>query len=381
MENYEFPRSEKGDSGRPPANVSPARPGSAKPPIASTVRMAAPRPRGRGWMWFAFFLLMALGASVLLNLVLATATLGGGGGKVREVVLKDNQSENKIAMIEIGGIITSSGGQGSGKSMVDYIELMLERAAQDASVKAVLLKVDSPGGEALASDDIYRLIKDFQKEQSKPVVAVMMGLAASGGYYVSAPCRWIVANEMTETGSIGVIMRTYNYRGLMDKLGVEPLTFKSGDMKDMLSSTKPMSEITKEERAIVQASLDEVFVRFKAAVQEGRTFAEEMNGDDANSLAEDWEDYADGRLLSGKKAHELGFVDELGNRDTAEKRALKLAGISDANLVVYHRPAKLGGIVGLLGESEEKTVKIDVGLDFPKLRVGQLYFLPAILGY
>src|SRR5262245_15714229 len=106
--------------------------------------------------------------------------------------------------------------------MVEFIQDQFKFAARDSRFKAVLLKVDSPGGEVLASDDIYRAIQDFQKESGKPVVASMGSLAASGGYYVSAPCRWIVANELTITGSIGAIFHSFNYRGLMATAGLRP---------------------------------------------------------------------------------------------------------------------------------------------------------------
>ena len=137
-------------------------------------------------------------------------------------------------------------------------------------MKAVLLKVNSPGGEVLASDDIYNAIRQFQNEHNKPVVASMGSLAASGGYYVSAPCRWIVANELTITGSIGVIMHGYNYRGLMNKVGLQPQVFKSGRFKDMLSGEKDLEKMTPQERAdvdeetrMVQTMINQTFDKFK----------------------------------------------------------------------------------------------------------------------
>src|SRR5205814_8019240 len=133
----------------------------------------------------------------------------------------------------------------------------------------VLLKVDSPGGEVLASDDIYRAIKDFQSHSRKPVVASMGSLAASGGYYISSPCRWIVANELTITGSIGVIMSSWNYRGLMDKVGLRPEVYKSGKFKDMLSGSKKEEEITPEEKEMVQKLVNDTFGKFKSVVSEG----------------------------------------------------------------------------------------------------------------
>ena len=142
-----------------------------------------------------------------------------GGPRLEEIIKEDNDAPNKIALIEVNGIITGQAVDQGGHSMVDVIRAQLKRAQEDERVKAVILKVDSPGGEVLASDEINRAIADFQKKARKPVVASMGSLAASGGYYVSVPCRWIVANELTITGSIGVIMSAWNYRGLMDKVG------------------------------------------------------------------------------------------------------------------------------------------------------------------
>ena len=149
-------------------------------------------------------------------------------------------------------------------------EEQLDRAAEDKHVKAVLLRVDSPGGEVLASDEIYRAIHEFQDKTGRPVVAQMGSLAASGGYYVSAPCRWIVANELSLTGSIGVIMSGMNFRGLMDKVGIQPQVYKSGKFKDMMSSTRRPEDIPAGEREMVQGLIDETYATFKGVVRKGR---------------------------------------------------------------------------------------------------------------
>ncbi|HMJ88356.1 MAG TPA: signal peptide peptidase SppA, partial [Candidatus Acidoferrum sp.] len=267
-----------------------------------------------------------------------------------------------------------------GYTMVDLVEDQFARAAHDDRVKAVILKVNSPGGEVLASDDIYTIVQKFQKTTSKPVIADMGSLAASGGYYVSAPCQWIVANELTITGSIGVIMHGYNFRGLLDKVGVRPEVFKSGRFKDMLSPDKRPEDITPEEREIVQSMVNETFDKFKSIVSEGRAGAAQKNKGDGKSLADNWEQYADGRILSGKEALRLGFVDELGNFDVAVTRARKLANITDANLVQYQQPFDLGDLFNIFGKSEASTIKIDLGIDTPKLKLGHLYFIcPTVL--
>ena len=362
----------------PPPPVIPANP----PPLITPPPPPRPPRRGNAWMKIAIVLGILLVFSVLSNLrhLVHGVTIRAKSGRqarehLEEVTFENNQSKNKIAVLDITGIISSEPWDRSTHSLVDLISDQLRLAGEDDSAKAVVLRVDSPGGEVLASDEIYRAIADFEKDYKKPVVASMGGLAASGGYYVSAPCRWIVANELTITGSIGVIMHSYNYRGLLNKVGVRPEVFKSGKFKDMLSGEKDEEDILPEEKQMVQSLIDETFERFKKVVAEGRENASEQNNGAGRHLADNWKDYADGRVLSGKQAYELGFVDELGNFDTAVERARQLARIKDANLVQYQRPFDLGNLFRLFGESESRAVKIDLGMQLPKLQVGRLYFL------
>jgi len=331
-----------------------------------------------------------LAALLGLSLLMHVAGFIGGvehGGRVveadghdlQEFVVKNNKSRYKIAVLDVEGVITSMAFDGSGQTMVDFIKDQLAVAAKDEDVRAVILKVDSPGGEVLASDQIYRALERFQSDTGKPVVASMQGLAASGGYYVSAPCRWIVADELTLTGSIGVIMHGYNYRGLLNKVGVRPEVFKSGKFKDMMSGDREPGEIPPEERQMLQALIDETFAKFKKVVQEGRKGATTFNKGHGRSLVSGWEEYADGRVLSGRQAYEHGFVDQLGDFETAVKKARELAGIPHSNLVRYQRFFDLSSLFRLFGKQENQSLKIDWGVELPKLQVGRLYFLPATL--
>src|SRR6185369_6528879 len=180
---------------------------SAPPPLLQP-RVPQTRARsGSGWKTFAIICLILLLGSLVFNpLHILTEMMSGDGmprGRVvgprlQESYLEDNHSKNKIAVIPIDGVISGQGGR-SGYTMVDLIEDQFRRAEKDESVKAVILKVNSPGGEVLASDDIYKIIQKFQEKTGKPVVSDMGSVAASGGYYVSAPCQWIVANELTIT--------------------------------------------------------------------------------------------------------------------------------------------------------------------------------------
>ena len=351
---------------------------------------AAPRPRkSRGWMIVAIVLLVLLALSLFGNF---SQWLGGfmpmqvahlrsseAGPQLDEATLEDNDSANKIVVVDVSGIITSRGMDQSGVTMVERIKAELKLAQEDTRVKAVLLRVDSPGGEVLASDEIYGLLKDFQDgkpgKPGKPVITSMGNLAASGGYYISSASRWIVANEMTITGSIGVIMHAYNYRGLMDKIGLAPDVYKSGKHKDMLSGERSAEEIPADEREMVQSLIDETYGRFKHVVEEGRGAAHGKNKTEGKALADDWKDYADGRVLSGNRALELGFVDEVGNFDKAVERARLIAHIKNANLVEYKLRHDFSDLFRLFGKTEVPTIKVDLGLNGPKVEAGQLYFL------
>ena len=337
-------------------------------------------------MWFSLFLVgsLILGGFLVVMLAVGSAGMSIGSseiGYVEEATLRDNDSKNKIAVIDLAGLIASFSVDASGNNMVESIRRQFKWAQDDENVKGVLFRINSPGGEVLASDHIYEIIRDFQDECEKPVVAMMGALAASGGYYIAAPCNWIVAHELTITGSIGVIMQGYNLRNLMDKVGVRPMVFKSGKYKDMLSYDKLEEDITPEERRIVQDLIDETFGRFKKIVLEGRNLDRRDKPDDGKALVDNWEDYADGRILSGTQALEQGFVDELGNLDTATNQAMSLVGIPDANLIQYRQPLNLANLFQLFGKSEAKAIKIDLGVDLPKLKSGRLYFLSPLLLY
>jgi len=303
------------------------------------------------------------------------------GPRLEECLLKDNDARNKIAVVTVDGIITGNEVDQMGNSLVDIIRAQLDHAKEDDRVKAVILKVDSPGGEVMASDQINRAIKEFQEKSGKPVVCSMGSLAASGGYYISAPCRWIVANELTITASIGVIMETLNYRTLMNKVGVEPVVYKSGKFKDMLSGMRSTNEIPPEEHAMVQKLINDTFDKFKSVVRDGRERAHAQNKTEGRALVPNWEDYADGRVLSGADALKYGFVDQLGDFEDAVKTTEKIAGIHRANLVEYRETYDISDFLRLFGQSQSTAhdIKLDLGMKLPRLEAGQLYFLSPTL--
>ena len=324
-------------------------------------------------MIFAIILLVVLMFSLLINFGqfishalsfnrnFTTGITREVGPRLEECLLKDNDARSKIAVVSVDGIITDRATDQAGNSMVDVIKAQLDRAKEDDRVKAVILKVDSPGGEVMASDEINKAIADFQLdkpgERGKPVICSMGSLAASGGYYISAPCRWIVANDLTITGSIGVIMETLNIRKLMDKVGVEPDVYKSGKFKDMLSGMRSTNEIPPEERAMVQKLINDTYDKFKGVVRDGRAQAHVLNKKDGKPLAPDWESFADGRVLSGTDALKLGFVDQLGDFNDAVKTAKKIAGTSSANLIEYRVRYDISEFLRMFGQKRIRRAR------------------------
>jgi protease-4 len=379
-------------------NFSPTPP--LPPPPVITPPPAAKLRKSWGWMITSIVLFLLLGLALLIILGQSVShslkyynrgfksSLGARevGPKLDEAVLENNNSHHKIAVITVDGIISSHTAGSAGYNMVDVIKAQLDRAADDDAVKAVILKIDSPGGEVMASDQINKAIVEFETglpgkgnstaHEGKPVICSMGSLAASGGYYISAPCRWIVANELTLTGSIGVIMEGMNYRGLMDKVGVAPVVYKSGKFKDMLSPFRATNEIPVEEHAMVQSLINGTYEKFKGIVATGRNAAHDVNKKEGHALADNWADFADGRVVSGKQALDLGLVDELGDFDAAVDRAEKIANIHNANLVEYQERYDISNFLSMFGQSSQaKDIKINLGVDLPKLQAGSMYFL------
>src|SRR4051812_4360335 len=357
--------------------------GGSIPPII--VNNPPPKASNTGWKIFCLLLVLLLLGSVAMNLISFTGALLTGGGAAtgaqsgkhfREVIVDNPHAKEKIAILEVKGMISSEPWGRSSKSIADVIEDQLKYAGEDDDVKAVILKVDSPGGEVMASDDIANAIRKFQEKHKKPVVSQMGSLAASGGYYISAPCQWIVANDLTLTGSIGVILHSFNYRGLMDKVGLQPVVFKSGRFKDMLSGSKKPEEQDPAEKEMIQNMIMETYQKFKKVVADGRAAAAAKNKGKGKTLAANWTELADGRVLTGSQALENGFVDEIGNFQTAVDTTKRLAGLTgDVRLIRYEEPFDISSLFSLLGKSDAKKLSIDVGLQAPKLEAGKMYFL------
>ena len=233
---------------------------------------------------------------------------------------------DKVAVIPLSGSITTGGSSSSSGSGITpgLVRSYLAKAESDKAVKAIVFRIESPGGEIEPCQEI--LLEIERAKVTKKIVVSMGGMAASGGYYISTPAHKIVALPTTMTGSIGVISSAVNVEELLEKLGIEIEIFKGGKYKDMYWGLR---ELTAEEQEIMQEMVDEYYEQFVDVVAEGRGLSE----DDVRELAT-------GQLYSGSKAKELGLVDELGDLDTAIDLAMELAGMETA-IVKYYRPPRL----------------------------------------
>jgi len=243
------------------------------------------------------------------------------------------KGRDKILLIDISGIISSEnrdsfGGMSRSPDHVARLKEELKRAQKDHSIKALVLRINSPGGTVTASDIMYRELMDFKAQTNVPIVACLMDIAASGGYYIAVASDNIYAHPTTITGSIGVIALKFNAKGLLDKIGVVNETITSAALKDSMSPFRGMSE---QERSIMQAVLDELHERFTGVVQAGR----------AHLSASEIAALSDGRVFTAAQALEAGLVDGIGYLDSAIEAAEQLAGLEpNTRVVMYHRPRR-----------------------------------------
>ncbi|MGI6488374.1 MAG: signal peptide peptidase SppA [Syntrophomonadaceae bacterium] len=226
-----------------------------------------------------------------------------------------------IGVVKVEGVLMSSGGTYGGTAGTADIMQALQEARKREDIKAVLLRIDSPGGSAVAAQEVGEEI-DRVRAAGKPVVASMGDVAASGGYWIAASCDEIYANPATTTGSIGVITELLNVQGLFEKLGIRSEVIKSGPYKDMGSMNR---EITPEERQILEDLVGDVYQQFLEQVETGRKG--KIKPEEVRALA-------DGRVMTGKQAQKSGLVDTMGNYYDALDRARELAHIEGEPQVV-----------------------------------------------
>lgn len=272
----------------------------------------------RKTLWLAVVFLAFLSGCVVISLPgvepLTEKVIGGKGA-------------DKVLLIDISGILADEEPNGLGfktkQNLTARIKEELGIASEDKNIKAVVLRIDTPGGSVTTCDIIVHEIEKFKKERKIPVVAELMDLATSGGYYVAAASDRIIAHPTTVTGSIGVVAYSVNASGLMDKIGVTNQTIKSGDKKDIGSPLRPMTE---DERKIIQSVIDNMYERFLDVIMAGRPGV--FTRDELIKIA-------DGRIYTAKQALDTRLIDSIGYMDDAIEAAREKAGIKEASIVTY----------------------------------------------
>jgi protease-4 len=267
------------------------------------------------------------------------------------------ESGPKILLLEIDGVIVEQAPEPGilgphEDNPVSRLREQLDRARDDDEVRAVLLRINSPGGTATASDLVYSEILRFKRERKVPVVAQLMGLATSGGYYVAMAADLVIAHPTTVTGSIGVRFVSVSLAGLLEKLGIEDQTLTAGPHKDAGS---PLRRLTPEERAHLQSVLDDLHARFEQVVVAGRP----------NLPPGGLERVADGSIFSAPQALELGLVDAVADLEESVLRTKRAAGLSEARVVRYHRPREYANNLYTRGGPIAPSLR----LEFPGSRI------------
>jgi len=258
-----------------------------------------------------------------------------GDQRMTSTVVRDADSwtSDRVAVIDVSGLLTNGRASrllGEGDNPVSTFQESLDAAAKDRRVKAVILRINSPGGTVTASGLMYSAVQNFRSETGKPVVMLMMDVAASGGYYLSCAGDHVIAHPTTVTASIGVILQTISFKPALSRIGIETLSYTSGPNK---AAGSPLENVSESHREVLQSMVDDFYKRFVTTVREARP-----NIDDATFAR-----VTDGRAMSGDAAFEAGLVDELGDMELAFATAKKLANVDDAKLTLYHRPLSYVG--------------------------------------
>jgi len=337
---------------------TPLRPSEPVPPSAHVPTATVPKKR-TGWkiFWGIFIVLSFLANVVLIMMLIGVVAVFAAGQRsiFTEEVIQAGPRTAKIAVITIQGIIDGE--------MAQDVDRQLKTAQKDERVKGLIIQVDSPGGMVSASDQIYNEILKYRKKTDKPVVAFMQGIAASGGYYASVACDRIIAEPTAITGSVGVIMGHFVLQELLEqKLGIQPVIFKSGPKKDWPSA---FQAVTEEQRQYIQNKLIiPAYERFVQIVADGR---KSLTLDDVRRLA-------DGSIYGAQEALDEKLIDGIGYFDEAIELALSLAGIQEAQVVEYRKPFSLAGF---LSSRSAAFMKIDRAALY-ELSTPQLLYLWSI---
>ncbi|MDX1681776.1 MAG: signal peptide peptidase SppA [Phycisphaeraceae bacterium] len=295
-----------------------------------------------------------------------TLTVGGGYDRSLEsevVYAEPGAGRSQVAIVDVSGIIQNARRPAllePGEHPVGRFDEQLRAAAEDPHVKAVLLRINSPGGTVVATEAMYRRLMRFRSRTGKPVVALMMDVAASGGCFVALGADEIVAYPTTVTGSIGVIARTISVEPALGRIGVQVESFRSGPNK---AAGSPLSTMNDQQRAIYQQMVDDFFQRFRQVVRTRRPGMSEAA----------FTELTDGRIVSGLRAADAGLIDHVGDLDAAFERAKTLAGLRAASMIAWRRPR---GYVGSpYARTSDRVLRLELpGMDMAPAAGARLGF-------
>ncbi|MFP3868260.1 MAG: signal peptide peptidase SppA [Desulfobacteraceae bacterium] len=290
-------------------------------------------------IWIGFIVAIVVLLGVGLGCVTVKVSLWEEPAPLKEKVVS-GQGRNKILLVDLSGMLLEQSpsrwlGLGGPVSLPSRVKEELKKASEDKRIKAVVLRLHSPGGTVNAADLIYHELRQFKEDHQIKMVAWVMGLAASGGYYVAQAADTIVAQPTSIIGSIGVLALKFNVKGLMDKLGVDTELVKAGELKDLWSPFRPA---TPQEALLMQGIIDDFYRRFVAVVAANRRLSR------SEVLK-----CADGRIFTAAQALDHRLIDQIGYLDEALQLAREQAGLKEAKVVRYHRPeAYVNNIYSLL---------------------------------
>ena len=305
-----------------------------------------------------------------MALLLSLVALGGCGTsafrielvpvnqQLEETVIQRDKGifiPDKIAVIDVDGLLMNKRKRGfmrEGDNPVSIFVEKLDKAAADRRVKAVVLRLNSPGGTVAASDVMYHSLREFKRKTGKPVVACILGVGCSGAYYLACGSDGIIAQPGGITGSIGTIIKTFSFAGTMEKIGVKAVAIKSGELKDLGS---PLHDLREEEQKVLEGIINQFYEQFLSVVLKGRKEIEEQK---LRSLA-------DGRVYTAEEALQENLIDRVGYPEDGIKWAKEIAGVEKARVVMYHRPSGYKANVYSSTMGNEEIVGALVNVELP----------------
>ncbi|MDD5697904.1 MAG: signal peptide peptidase SppA [Victivallaceae bacterium] len=336
--------------------------------------------KSHGCLWalvgFGAFSFIAFGAAAILGVIIANgiSSIRETSGDQfesyeRQFISGDKSSLNTILVIPVNGLISADEDTSpfAAACMASATKICqhLAMAEEDKSVKAVIMRIDSPGGEVVASDQIHHAILQIRKA-GKPVVAVIGSLGASGAYYLACACDKIIAHRLSITGSIGVIIQNYKYYELLKKIGVKSDTYTSCRYKDLLDGSRPEKP---GERAIIQSQIDQVYEAFIQIVAAGRPGLSPKQL--RNSIL------TDGRIFLGSDALKLKLIDQVGFFADGIETAARLAHLENYSVIAYKKKFSLAALFNAGTRAPPAGINVNLpGRDKTVIQAGKFYYLP-----